>query len=235
MQALKLRLFDWGPSPFCMKLRSVLSYKGVPYERVPVLGPSLMELLRRSEVRKVPALDVDGRLLIDSTDIAHELERLFPMPPILPADPRLQGLSHALEDWADEALYFLGLYFQWLEPRGKPMVRKAFGATPLGIAARLFYQRRIAAQLRGQGTGRKSAGHIASDLRRELAALTGMLAGQPFLLGAQPYLCDFAVNAQLVYMSRPPGSAEILGEYPVLAAYMERMKSLRAAPGQAGG
>jgi len=157
------------------------------------------------------------------------------MPTILPADPRLQGLSHALEDWADEALYFLGLYFQWLEPRGKPMVRKAFGATPLGIGARLFYQRRIAAQLRGQGTGRKSAGHIASDLRRELAALTGMLAGQPFLLGAQPYLCDFAVNAQLVYMSRPPGSAEILGEYPVLAAYMERMKSLRAAPGQAGG
>jgi len=235
MQALKLRLFDWGPSPFCMKLRSVLSYKGLPYERVPVLGPSLMELLRRSEVRKVPALDVDGRLLIDSTDIAHELERLFPMPPILPADPRLQGLSHALEDWADEALYFLGLYFQWLEPRGKPMVRKAFGATPLGIGARLFYQRRIAAQLRGQGTGRKSAGHIASDLRRELAALTGMLAGQPFLLGAQPYLCDFAVNAQLVYMSRPPGSAEILGEYPALAAYMERMKSLRAAPGQAGG
>jgi len=65
MQALKLRLFDWGPSPFCMKLRSVLSYKGLPYERVPVLGPSLMELLRRSEVRKVPALDVDGRLLID--------------------------------------------------------------------------------------------------------------------------------------------------------------------------
>ncbi|WIT14262.1 glutathione S-transferase family protein [Paucibacter sediminis] len=235
MQALKLRLFDWGPSPFCMKLRSVLSYKGVPYERVPVLGPSLMELLRRSEVRKVPALDIDGRLLIDSTDIAHELERLFPMPRILPADPRLQGLSHALEDWADEALYFLGLYFQWLEPRGKPMVRKAFGATPLGIGARLFYQRRIAAQLRGQGTGRKSAGHIASDLRRELAALTGMLAGQPFLLGAQPYLCDFAVNAQLVYMSRPPGSAEILGEYPALAAYMERMKSLRAAPGQAGG
>jgi len=235
MPALKLRLFDWGPSPFCMKLRSVLSYKGVPYERVPVLGPSLMELLRRSEVRKVPALDIDGRLLIDSTDIAHELERLFPMPPILPADTRLQGLSHALEDWADEALYFLGLYFQWLEPRGKPMVRKAFGATPLGIGARLFYQRRIAAQLRGQGTGRKSAGHIASDLRRELAALTGMLVGQPFLLGAQPYLCDFAVNAQLVYMSRPPGSAEILGEYPALAAYMERMKSLRAAPGQAGG
>ena len=66
---MHLRLFDWAPSPFCMKVRTILSYKGVQYERVPVLGPSLMELLRRSNVRKVPALDVDGRMFIDSTDI----------------------------------------------------------------------------------------------------------------------------------------------------------------------
>jgi glutathione S-transferase len=172
-------------------------------------------------------------MLVDSTDIAHEIERLFPEPSVLPSDPRLQGLSHALEDWSDEALYFLGLYFQWVEPRGKPMVRKAFGATPLGIAARLFYQRRIAAQLRGQGTGRKSNSHLIADLRREFTSLTAMLADQPFLLGDKPYLCDFAVNAQLVYMSRPPGSAEVLGEYGLLGAYMERMKSLR--PSSSGG
>jgi glutathione S-transferase len=230
---MRIRLFDWAPSPFCMKIRTILGYKGIQYERVPVLGPSLMELLRRSKVRKVPALDVDGKMLVDSTDIAHEIERLFPEPSVLPSDPRLKGLSHALEDWSDEALYFLGLYFQWIEPRGKPMVRKAFGATPLGIGARLFYQRRIAAQLKGQGTGRKSPSHIAADLRRELASLTDMLAGQPFLLGDKPYLCDFAVSAQLVYMSRPPGSAEILREYPVLGGYMERMKALRPATSEA--
>jgi glutathione S-transferase len=216
-----------------MKIRTILNYKGVQYERVAVLGPSLIELLRRSNVRKVPALDVDGRMLIDSTDIAHEIERLFPEPAILPSDLRLQGLSHALEDWSDEALYFLGLYFQWIEPRGKPMVRKAFGATPLGIAARLFYQRRIAAQLRGQGTGRKAHTHLTADLRREFTSLAAMLGDQPFLLGDRPYLCDFAVNAQLVYMSRPPGSAEVLREYGVLGAYMERMKGLRPAAGGA--
>ena len=230
---MRLRLFDWAPSPFCMKVRTILNYKGVQYERVAVLGPSLVELLRRSSVRKVPALDVDGRMLIDSTDIAHEIERLFPEPAILPSDRRLQGLSHALEDWSDEALYFLGLYFQWIEPRGKPMVRKAFGATPVGIAARLFYQRRIVAQLRGQGTSRKTHSHITADLRREFASLAAMLADQPFLLGDKPYLCDFAVNAQLVYMSRPPGSAEVLREYGVLVAYMERMRALRPAASSA--
>lgn len=213
-----------------MKVRAVLNYKGVPYERVAVLGPSLMELMRRSRVRKVPALDIDGRMVVDSTDIAHELERLFPEPSIIPADERQRGLCHALEDWSDEALYFLGLYFQWIEPRGKPMVRKAFGRTPLGVAARMFYQRRIEKQLRGQGTARKPALQIAADLRREFTALVGMLEGRPFLLGERPYLCDFAVNAQLVYMTRPPASAEVLQEFAALGAYMERMKALR--PGQ---
>lgn len=170
-----------------------------------------------------------GCLVVDSTDIAHEIERLFPEPAVLPTEPHLGGLSHALEDWADEALYFLGLYFQWIEPRGQPLVRKAFGSTPLGIVARVFYQRRIATQLRGQGTGRKSVIQITADLKREFAALSAMLAGQPYLLGDRPYLCDFAVNAQLVYMSRPPGSAEILREFAALGAYMERMKALRSA------
>ncbi len=224
---MHIRLFDWAPSPFCMKVRAILNYKGVPYERVAVLGPSLMELLRRSNVRKVPALDIDGRMVVDSTDIAYEIERLFPVPTVVPPDPQLRGLSHALEDWSDEALYFLGLYFQWIDPRGKPMVRKAFGASPLGIAARIFYQRRIAAQLRGQGTGRKSLAQITADLRREFDALNAILAGRPYLLGQTPYLCDFAVNAQLVYMSRPPASAEILREFSALGGYMERMKALR--------
>ena len=233
---MHLRLFDWGPSPFCMKLRAILDYKGVPYERVPVLGPSsLRELMRRSPVGKVPALDIDGRMITDSTDIAHEIERLFPEPPVLPAQARLRGLSHALEDWADEALYFIGLYFQWIDARGRPMVRRAFGASPLGVLARLFYQRRIAAQVRGQGTRRKTAGQVAADLQREFDALAAMLADRPFLLGETPWLCDFAVNAQLVYLARPPGSAELLRSHGAIAAYMERMKSLRANRQARGG
>ena len=225
---MHLRLFDWGPSPFCMKVRAILDYKGVAYERVAVLGPSsLAELVRRSAVRKVPALDIDGRMVVDSTDIAHEIERLFPDPPVVPPDARLRGLSHALEDWADEALYFIGLHFQWIDARGRPMVRRAFGATPIGFAARFFYQRRIAAQVRGQGTGRKSAVQVTADLRREFDALAAMLADRPFLLGEEPWLCDFAVNAQLVYLSRPPGSAGLLREHGAISVYMERMKSLR--------
>lgn len=228
---MHLRLFDWGPSPFCLKVRTLLDYKRIAHERVPVLGPSLLEWLRKSPVRKVPALDIDGRLHDDSTHIAHELERLFPDPPVVPDDPTERGLCHALEDWADEGLYFIGLYFQWIDPRGAPMVRRAFGSTPVGVLARVFYQRRIRAQVRGHGTSRKSLESVCADLRRELRAIDDLLCdGRRYLLGDRPLLCDFAVNAQLVYLSRPPGSAEVLATFPRLADYMHRMRSLRGAP-----
>ena len=85
---MALRLYDWGASPFCMKIRGILDYKDLPYERVMVLGRPLLELWRRGRIGKVPALDIDGELVCDSTDIAHVLERRFPTPPILPATAR---------------------------------------------------------------------------------------------------------------------------------------------------
>src|SRR4051794_22412026 len=106
---MRIRLFDWAPSPFCLKIRAVLEFKGITYERVPVLGSALFELFKRSPVKKVPALEVDGQIIVDSTNIAYEIERLFPEPAILPADPVKRSMCHALEDWSDEALYFVGL------------------------------------------------------------------------------------------------------------------------------
>jgi glutathione S-transferase len=230
---MHIALFDWGPSPFCLKVRAILDYKGVPYERVPVLGPRFWELRRRSRTGKVPAVEFDGRLVTDSTRIAHEIEQLFPAPALLPADARQRALGHVLEDWADESLYFIGLHFQWLDAEGAPMVARAFGKSPLGRAALTFYRRRIRRQVVGQGTGRKPAEEIADDLERQLAAIDALLAPGPYLLGDTPGLCDFAVMAQLVYLSRPPGSARILARHPLIGAYLDRMRTLRAPAGAA--
>lgn len=222
-----LALYDWGPSPFCLKVRSILEHKGLSYRRIPALS-AYRSLARRSPVRKVPALEIDGRLVIDSTEIAHELERLAPTPSILPSAPRERALCHALEEWADEALYFVGLYYQWLDPEGAPMVARAFAGS---VAARLslpFFRRRIRAQVLGQGTGRKPPEMIDTDLRRHLDAARDLLRDRPFLCGDAPTLADFAVAAQLHYLARPPRSARILAGYASLAAYGERMRGLRA-------
>lgn len=224
---MELVLYDWGPSPFCLKVRMILEHKGLAYRRVPVLGPGILHVRRRGKIGKVPALEIDGRMVTDSTDIAHEIDRLVPSPPLLPEDGRQRALCHALEDWADEAFYFLGLWFQWVDPAGAAQVPQAFGGSPLGRAAYVLYRRRVIGQVRGHGTGRKPAERVDADLRSELDAVEGLLVPGPFLLGESPFLCDFAVAAQLVYLSRPPRSKALMAGRIVLDAYLDRMRRLR--------
>jgi glutathione S-transferase len=225
---MELILYDWAPSPFCIKVRAILDHKRLPYRRVPVLGRAIVDVRRRGGVGKVPALDIDGTLVTDSTDIAHALERLVPEPAIVPGDPRRRALCHALEDWADEALYFIGLYFQWIDPRGAAMVPAAFGGSVTGRIAHRWFRHVVLGQLRGQGTARKAAARVRADLERELDAIDALLADTPYLLGDAPLLCDFALLGQLLYLSRPPTSAEALLAHPRVGAYLERMRALRA-------
>lgn len=226
---MTLKLYDWPWSPFCLKVRAILDYKQLTYERIPIMGGGgrHLRIVRRKGAGKVPALDVDGRLVIDSTNIAEELERLAPEPAILPLNPRDRALCHAIEEWADESLYFLGLHYQWREAEGARIAAKAFRTSLIGAVTHLFLRRRIERQVVAQGTGRKSAEHIESDLRRHLDAVAALVVPGPFVLGDRPTLADFALMGQLVYLSRTPRGGVIVGEQAVVGAYLERMKALR--------
>ncbi|HEU5059648.1 MAG TPA: glutathione S-transferase domain-containing protein, partial [Kofleriaceae bacterium] len=83
-------------------------------------------------------------------------------------------------------------------------------------------------QVRGQGTARKPDGHVRADLERHLDAAEGLLAPGPFLLGARPTLCDFAVMSQLVYLSRTPVGKPRVEARPAVVRYLATMKGLRA-------
>ncbi len=227
---MAIRLFDWGPSPFCLKVRAILDRKGVPYERRNVLGWGLVELWRRGRIGKVPALDIDGELICDSTDIAYALDQRFPHPAIIPGSPRERALCHAIEEWADESLYFVGLHLQWNDPQGRKMAAGAFGKTPFGAVAFHAYARRIRRQIEGQGTGRKPIEHVRRDLLRHLDAAEELLAGREFAIDGQPRLCDFALMSQLVYLRRTPIGGAAMAERAGIARYLDRMKTLRATP-----
>ena len=220
-------MFDWGPSPFCLKVRAILDYKRIPYQRVNALGKPILDVRRRGKIGKLPALEIDGELVCDSTDIAYQLERRVPEPAILPQGPRERALCHALEEWADESIYFVGLYFQWIDPDGLAGVPQAFRGAFGKVAFRVML-RRIRRQLLGQGTARKPDAHVRADLERHLDAAAGLLSPGPFLLGNAPALCDFALMAQLVYLSRTPVGKPKVEERPALTAYLAAMRALRA-------
>jgi glutathione S-transferase len=224
---MQITLYDWAPSPFCLKVRAVLDYKALPYRRVNALTHTRM-LRRRGGTGKAPALEIDGTLFVDSTDIVHELERRVPEPEVIPGEAEGRARCHAMEDWADESVYFVGLYYHWFERAGRAQVRDLFNRSLFGRVAYHWYLPRILRQLRGQGTGLKAPEHIRRDLARHLEAIEALLEGRDFLLGAQPYLCDFAVASQLVYLGRSPIGKGALDGRDQIIRFLDRMRQLRS-------
>jgi len=225
-QREEIVFYDFPSSPFCIKVRAMLLWKGLAFDAVDPLQPRHWLALQRHGSGKVPALTIDGRFVFDSTDIAAALDQLVPERPLLPAISRADALCHAIEEWADESLYFVGLHALWLDPRSRGQAAAPFGRSLLGRSAHAWYRWRIAGQVRGQGTGRKTAVHIELDLRRHLNHADALVTDWPFLLGHQPRLCDFALFGQLAVLLRADASRPLLERRPKLLAYVERMRTL---------
>ena len=213
--------YDWPYSPFCMKVRVILDHKRVEFRTVNPLAAR--GTLKRRGTGKVPAIELDGVFITDSTEIAVALDERFPDPPLLPEGERVRGLCLAIEDWADESLYFIGLYYRWFESEGRKPVAGVFGSSLKGRLAYRYYLRLILKQLKGQGTLRKSAEHLRRDLDRNLDAVDGLLAPGPYVFGERPYLCDFALWGQLNYLNQTPVGREAIERRPRIVEFIKRL------------
>ena len=88
--------------PFSTNVERValaLGHKGLAAEWVDVDPADRSEVERLSGQSLVPVLELDGRVLVDSTAIIEELERLHPEPPLYPADPARRAEVEVFVDW----------------------------------------------------------------------------------------------------------------------------------------
>jgi glutathione S-transferase len=94
-------LWQYNFSNFNEKARWALDFKRVPHVRRSLLpgGPRAMAFSLRGTL---PALDLDGERIVDSTHIIAALERRFPEPALYPRDPHERGAALELEDFFDE-------------------------------------------------------------------------------------------------------------------------------------
>ncbi len=105
-------------SHFSEKIRWALEYKGVEHERrSPPPGPHMAFALAKSRgaSKTFPLLDLDGRTLLDSTDIVAALEERWPEPPLYPADPADRARALELEDFFDEEVGPYTRLYAWHE------------------------------------------------------------------------------------------------------------------------
>jgi glutathione S-transferase len=121
----------------------MLEHKGIPYKRtdlMPVVSKGALRAVGFPGVT-VPALKIDGNKVQGSRQIARELERLRPEPPLFPADPETRTAVEEAERFGDEELQHPIRQLLWwgFKQDRSPLVSYSEGAkigVPIGLAVK---------------------------------------------------------------------------------------------------
>jgi len=105
-RSFDVRLFTIPGSHAGWTARLMLEHKGISYKRTDLLPVASWIVLRglRFPRRTVPAIKIDGRRIQGSREIARELERIRPEPPLFPTDPEHRAAVEEAERFGDEDL-----------------------------------------------------------------------------------------------------------------------------------
>ncbi|MGE5858723.1 MAG: glutathione S-transferase family protein [Solirubrobacterales bacterium] len=120
----------------------MLERKGIPFKRVdliPVVSKGVVRAQRFPGVT-VPALKLDGTRVQGSREIARELDRIQPEPPLFPSDPDLREKVEEAEAWGDAFQQKPRRFSWWAFKRDRaPMASYSEGARlgiPVGLAVK---------------------------------------------------------------------------------------------------
>ncbi len=210
------------------------------FEAQDPLAPGQWQALRKRGHGVVPAVEIDGRFVADSSAIAWELDRLYPHPQLIPGAPRARALCHALEAWADETLHFDSLHLRWQDKcRAGRLTRRLtsrltsrltanmtalFGRGLLGRLTAAAYRWRHGLHLQGRSSRGRTPADAETAMQRHLSQASALLVDAPFLLGDRPWLCDFALYGQLSFLLRTRRTADMVRQAPGLMDYIERVR-----------
>src|SRR4051812_21838523 len=130
------RLFVIPASHPSIAAELMLRHKGIAFKRtglVPVVSRTVVRALGFSG-KTVPALKIDGRKVQGSRQIARELERLRPEPPLFPTDPELRAEVEEAERFGDERLQHpLRQLAWWALKKNRAPLRSYSEGARLGI------------------------------------------------------------------------------------------------------
>ena len=152
----------------------MLDHKGIPYERtdlMPVISKGVLKAMRFPGIT-VPAIKIDGRRIQGSREIARELDRLQPQPPLFPDQPELRTEVEEAERFGDEDLQAPIRRIAWNVIKRDRSVMRSYGE-----GARLGIPIGVAVKTAAPIVAFEVSLHKAKDenVRHDLAALPGML------------------------------------------------------------
>lgn len=226
------RLYGAGLSPYSVKVRQILRFKGIEHEWLPRSQARQAEFARFAKLPLIPVLvGADDYSLQDSTPIAETLERRYPEPAITPDDPALAFLSAMIEDYADEWVNKAMFHYRWTYPADQESAARRIVDTMLdgasvpdraGVEASV--RARMVDRLHFVGSSAETAPVIEASYERLLRLLEAHLGSRTYLFGARPSLGDFGLAGQLgQLLSDPTPGALMTARAPKVAAWVKRM------------
>lgn len=224
-------LFRGGPawglpdmSPFCIKAETWLRLADIPFDLRSVM-PS------KAPKGKIPFWrEDDGTVVSDSSDIlVHLAETRAPLPGDATCPPD-RGTGHLVRRTCEEHLYWVILYYRYIDPDGWRIQQEAFAPIlPALIGPVILHQvilRKVRNSLDAHGLGRHAPEEVARRGCEDVDALADVLGDQPYFAGDAPGTVDCSAWAMLASLRFAPHDnpvARRVGEHPGLVAFLDRV------------
>jgi glutathione S-transferase len=235
-----ITLYGARSSPFTQKVARGLALKKLDFA---LQEPESAEDYRRwsPETGRLPAIDLDGERLDDSTAILLRVNERFPEPPLLSSDRRTAESQLQLARWIDESFFWY--WNRWLRRSGasppagpflafageslaeaERRLRRAEPPRPTGVSLRSWVATRVREPPESRRLGEeerlvREVGHRVDDLAR-------LLAPRPYFYADQIGIADLAAHAMLrvLALETIPGARRHLERHPELLELMERVE-----------
>ena len=231
------RLFGAETSPYSVKVRSFLRYKGVDFEWIGRSAATEEEFAALAKVPTVPLLVSPNRPANqDSTSIIATLEADHAEPSAVPDDEACAALALILEDYADEWLNKLMFFNRW----GQKPDREAAGDRTMAQLldgnlprAKKKTRDQIVKRMRERlplvGVEKKNEKVLKPSFERFFTLLNAHLERTLFLFGGRPSAADFALAGQVQQLMMDPTPATWLQDKaPFVVAWSEFMDAPKA-------
>ena len=232
------RLFGAETSPYSLKVRAFLKYKGAEFDWVLRSAATEEEFSRHAKLPSVPLLiSPDGKASQDSTNMLATLDKQHSTPSANPEHPACRALSLLLEDYADEWLNKAMFYHRWHQSPDKDAAATRIleqllsGKAPARKReAKSSIIERMKARLDIVGATPENGPVITASFQRFARLFNTHLEKHLFIFGGHPSAADFALAGQLQQMLLDPTMNTYLNEnMPFIVAWCEFMEG--PAPG----
>ena len=207
-------------SPHCWRTRMALAHKGLTCEARPTRFTEIATL-GDGQVKTVPAIEDQGRLIVDSWAIARYLEAAYPGRPSLFGGAGGEAVTRFVQNWCVAVLHagLVGLIILDIWERLAPEDQTYF---------RTSREQRFGRPLEQVQAGRESR---LEGFRASLQPLRTSLRDAPFLGGAEPLYADYLAFGAFQW-ARVISPFEVLEADDPVSAWFERCLDLHGGLGR---